>query len=330
MRVTLLGPQRHVAGARTALAQLVPEGLVTTVNAGWQEREGELHELHQVIGGRMVALELHRRWLGLLDADPVLASAQRALDERLAELRAVYGLRLEHACAAIGELQHRMPGGEVAAAATDDAVSALRALDDWHLRLAAEARQAYASVAAGRPDVQRERGEVAEAVRACRGVVVTGGHVGVLLHLLRLFGVEEELRGLDPGTPLLTWSAGAMALSERVVLFHDHAVGGESSPGPGPQPVEAYAAGLGLFPGLLPFPHPRRRLRTGDPGHLALLVRRFAPLRCVLLPEGARLDLPGGGGTTGPGQPGDLPDSARWLGPDGRVRTGADTEGARV
>ncbi|MCW2812084.1 MAG: hypothetical protein JWP61_2542, partial [Friedmanniella sp.] len=169
------------------------------------------------------------------------------------------------------------------------------------------------------PAVQEERRVVAELLHAGAGMVVTGGHVGVLLHLLRLFGLDTVLPGLPPVTPLITWSAGAMALSERVVLFHDHPVRGGSWAGAGPQPVEAYAVGLGLFEGLLPFPHPRERLATDDPGRLGLLARRFAPRRCVLLTEGARLDL-GTDDRPGPA----LPDTARWLGEDGLVHTGAE------
>ena len=52
--------------------------------------------------------------------------------------------------------------------------------------------------------------------RGAPALVVAGGHVGVLLHVLRLFAV--------PAPPaVIAWSAGAMALTERVLLFHDRA-----------------------------------------------------------------------------------------------------------
>ena len=76
----------------------------------------------------------------------------------------------------------------------------------------------------------------------CSGMVVTGGHVGVLLHLLHIFGLAAMIK-----EPLITWSAGAMALSERVVLFHDQGP-------PGRQHPEVFAEGLGAFSGVLPFP----------------------------------------------------------------------------
>ena len=39
MDVTLLGPQRRTAAARAAVRELMPDGPIAAVNAGWQERE---------------------------------------------------------------------------------------------------------------------------------------------------------------------------------------------------------------------------------------------------------------------------------------------------
>jgi hypothetical protein len=97
-----------------------------------------------------------------------------------------------------------------------------------------------------------------------------------------------------------------MALAERVVLFHDHPPRGERHP-------EVYAHGLGLYAGVVPFPHARRRLRLDEPERMALLARRLAPSRAVLLPGGARLDL----------EHGVLPRSAPRLDTAGVVGTAA-------
>lgn len=53
MRVTLLGLQRRAAGVRAAVAEILPDGPVAAVNAGWREREGETGELDEVLGGRL-------------------------------------------------------------------------------------------------------------------------------------------------------------------------------------------------------------------------------------------------------------------------------------
>ncbi len=144
----------------------------------------------------------------------------------------------------------------------------------------------------------RQRAELAALVDECAGMIITGGHVGVLLQLLHVFGLAALIK-----PPVITWSAGAMALSERVVLFHDHGPPGRRRP-------EVFAEGLGAYSGVLPFPHPRHRLRLTEPEKMKTLARRFAPRRCLLLTDGVRVDLRDG-------QP--LPAGARWINPDGIV-----------
>jgi len=301
--VTLLGPQRSVAGARAAVSEIIPDGAVAAVNAGWRERESDTGELNDVLGGRLRNLELHRRWQQVLDDDPALAEAERALTDRLDALRTAYRVRLRAALDAVRGLRRQVRDDRVAEEADADAVAALRALDSWNL---AQSRQLRAEHRAGvglaeRSAVVEHRAEVAELLAGSAGLVVAGGHVGVLLHVLELFALRERVTG-----PVITWSAGAMALAERVVLFHDHPPRGE-------RPPEVHADGLGLYAGVVPFPHARRRLRLDEPERMALLARRLAPFRAVLLPDGARLDL----------EHGVLPRSAPRLDAAGLVQTAA-------
>ncbi|CAA9307760.1 MAG: hypothetical protein AVDCRST_MAG48-1824 [uncultured Friedmanniella sp.] len=302
VRVTLLGPQRTAAGARAAVAELVPDGPVAAVNAGWRERESDTGELDDVLGGRLRNLELHRRWHQVLESDPVLAAAEQRLGERLEALRTAYRVRLRAALDAVRAVRRQVGDAEVARDADADALAALRALESWHLaqgrRLRAEHRDEVGL--ARRPAVAEHRAEVAHLLSGSGGLVVAGGHVGVLLHVLELFALRGAVAG-----PVITWSAGAMALAERVVLFHDHPPRGE-------RPPEVHADGLGLYAGVLPFPHARRRLRLDEPDRMSLLARRLAPSRAVLLPDGARLDL----------EHGVLPRSAPRLDPTGLVTTG--------
>ena len=94
-----------------------------------------------------------------------------------------------------------------------------------------------------------------------------------------------------------------MALSERVVLFHDFVPHGVAQ-------TEVFGEGLGVVQGLVPLPHMRRRLRVDDRVRMSVLARRFAPARCVVLDDGVRVPL-------GPGaQP---PSDARVLDDGGRV-----------
>jgi hypothetical protein len=77
----------------------------------------------------------------------------------------------------------------------------------------------------------------------------------------------------------VAWSAGAMVLTERVVLFHDDPPHGEPA-------AELLDAGLGLVRDIVALPDARRRLAMSDPDRLAALSRRFAPATCVTLDPG--------------------------------------------
>jgi hypothetical protein len=280
MDITLLGPQRRVAGARTAVAELIPDGLVATVNAGWRERERDTEELDAVLGGRMVNLELYRRWHQLTESDPGYVEAEHRLTSRLEELRAAYQLRLRHGLAAVRAVAQRVGNSPIRTAAIADAVAGVRALDAWHIDGGTELRATFFAEVRPREraSIDDHRQEVARLVDASAGMVITGGHVGVLLHLLQVFGIADMIR-----PPVITWSAGAMALSPRVVLFGDHAPYAHHDP-------EFYAAGLGLYDHGVPFPHARRRLLT-DHDRRELLAARLAPYPGLLLDDGVRLDL---------------------------------------
>ncbi len=97
----------------------------------------------------------------------------------------------------------------------------------------------------------------------------------MLLNRLRLFGLERLLRT----RPVVAWSAGAMAIAERVVLFHDH-------PPQGAGNAELFEAGLGLVRGAVFLPHAASRLALDDPTRVALLARRLARPRACTLDDG--------------------------------------------
>lgn len=306
MDVTILGPQRRTSGARSAVAELIPTGRIATINAGWREREVEDRELGEVLGCRMINLRLYQRWLELVRDDAEYAAAERRLADELEEQQAVYALRLFHAVAALDEVNRRDKMAVVRTGAVTDGIRSVRALDEWHLAEVAGYRQRfYRSLTIGqRPNVVAHRRELAAIVADSSGMVITGGHVGVLLHLLHVFGLSAMIK-----PPVITWSAGAMALSDRVVLFGARRPAGRRLP-------EVWAEGLGTYPGVLPFPQARVRLPMQDPHQLALLARRFKRWTCLLVDEGARLLLRDGA---------PLPVQARWVERDGAVRVRTET-----
>jgi hypothetical protein len=129
-----------------------------------------------------------------------------------------------------------------------------------------------------RPVIARHRGEVAALLGGAAAVAVAGGHVGVLADALHLFNIAASLR-----SPVIAWSAGAMALTDRIVLFNDRAAQGPGHP-------EIYGTGLSVLRGVVALPHASARLLLGDTPRMAVFARRFAPACCVPLESGTRVD----------------------------------------
>jgi hypothetical protein len=73
-----------------------------------------------------------------------------------------------------------------------------------------------------------------------------------------------------------------MAVTERVVLFHD-------SPPQGRGVSQVLDEGLGLAPGVVALPSPRQRLRLDDHERVGWMARRYAPALCIALDDGARV-----------------------------------------
>ena len=301
MRVTLLGPQRRPT-LDTVAASLYPEGPIATITAGWQEREPDDGELGKLLGSRDVNLRLYRRWLDVHERDPEFALGERKLAAVLDDLQEAYLLRLDHALQAVYAVQRRGNGHRLRADVLAEAIGAVRELDAAHLRRVGAVRgEFYQGLHPhDRPVIAGHRADVAGLLRDAVAVVVAGGHVGVLADVLHLFGIAASLR-----SAVIAWSAGAMALAERIVLFHDRSARGPGHP-------EIYGSGLSVFRNVVPLPHARARLLLDDAPRMAVFARRFAPARCVLLENGTRIDTDSDGS---------CPPAARVLAGDGRVTT---------
>lgn len=283
--LVLLGPQRFDPILRQAVDELGVDGPIAAVTAGWQEREGEDDELRAHLGGRTENLRLYARCEEVFAADPELFAAHRERQNRLRELQRLYRIRLDHALAAVRTLQRERGGDpEILEPERKSAIEAVRALDAHHLARVAALDRRFEDRwrPAERPAVARHRRELAADLAACGALAIAGGHVAVLLNRLRLFGVVD----LAAGKPIFAWSAGAMALARRIVLFHD-------SPPQGAGNAEVLEQGLGVCPGVVPLPHASRRLRLDDPQRVSLFARRFQPLACVALDPGTRLVFTG-------------------------------------
>jgi hypothetical protein len=278
----------------TLVRSLDLDGPVATITAGWQEQELDYGDLSAFLDRRDVNLELFRRWSDVQDRDPEYAAGERLVQGVLADLHDTYLLRLDYALRAVRALQQRDGGsGPVAADALSEAVAAAADLDAAHLRRVNEVRGEFFEKIPphGRPVIAEHRAAVAGLLSQAAAVVLAGGHVGVLAEMLHLFNVAASVKDAagarGPGWPVIAWSAGAMALTDRIVLFHDKAPQGPGHP-------EVHGSGLSLVREVVALPHARARLLLDDTARMAVFARRFAPARCVLLEQGTRLDSEGG------------------------------------
>jgi hypothetical protein len=280
----LLGPQPGYRTLRLALQRLKPAGPVAVVTAGWEEEELDernLAPLMEALPPDSINLQLFQRSEELFAADPEVIAMMRERQDELRLLRDVYRIRLEHALDAyrqIGNFSDERVGLE---AERQSAMEMVRLLDrQYFLRTSQIIDKWEDRLNTGsRPEVVRHRREIGRILADVCAVVVSGGHAGIILNRLKLFGIDEMAGHL----PLVAWSAGAMALAGQIVFFHDR-------PPQGKGDAELLRAGIGLFHEFLPLPDARRRLRLDDADRVAMFARRFEGFQCVVMDDHTIMD----------------------------------------
>lgn len=295
--VVLLGPQRLLPTlnqAFEALAHISPllktAAPIAAITAGWEEREAEDQELSDHLWGRVRNLHLYERTEDAYRRDPELFAAMRARHTKLRRLQELYRIRLGHELAAASELLARSADAgdridpELLVMEQEEAIEAVRELDGRHLGHLEEVHAEFTARVKPleREAVQHHRRELARILGECCALCVAGGQVAILLNRIRLMDVI----GMLEDQPVFCWSAGAMALSERVVVFHDDPPHGAGNP-------EVVELGLAVHTGIVALPHASKRLRLSDRSRVGLFARRFAPAACVALDPRTRLTFDG-------------------------------------
>lgn len=288
----LLGPQRPTPNLTALLDKLPGDGPVLTVTAGWRYDESDREALDRAIGPAAEPLPLYAWFDEIVGEAPELARAYKERQARIHKLKALYRLRLAPALQTVARLlERRGEDPELVEPELEAALEVVREIDEGFLirssAIQVGGRALLRSLEP--PRVARRRVEAAQRVLEARAVLIAGGHVGVLRNRLMFFELDLALKqALQRGVAVVGWSAGAMALSDRVVLFHD-------DPPEGPSDPEVLDRGLGLVRGLVLLPHARQRLRLRDTDRVTTLAGRFAPSRCVGLENGAWLERGGAG-----------------------------------
>lgn len=278
----MLGPQAPQSNLGEAIKALRVDGPIVTLTAGWRDSEGEIDELQAEIASPLEDLRIYHRAEEIFACEPQLHVLQRERQDQLLELQRLYRLRLNPTLAAARALLRTAGRPALLRLEQRAAIAQVRALDRHHVRRIAAIHREFDQRRAALhiPVAIAHRDSVHQRMAAAGLVLIAGGHVAVLLNRIRLFRLGELLAQ----KPLIAWSAGAMVLAERIVLFHDDAPQGKRD-------AEVLDAGLGIVQGLIPMPHAKSRLDWSSRSRMALFSRRFAPALCCTLDSGSMIRL---------------------------------------
>ena len=282
--IVVLGPQRPDPNIRAALDAVQVEGRVALVTAGWRHEEHEIGPLRRALGRPAAHLPLYAWFEELGREHPHLQKAYSQRQERVRAVKNGYRIRLHAALNAVAELlplAAEQP--EVFEPDLQATIGEVQRIDGEILDRVASIRAAFPEVARPWEDtrVRAYHDKIVETLADSAALLIAGGQVAVLKNRMAFFGVSELLPAFaDSGRPVVAWSAGAMALTDHIVLFYDDPPEGAGHP-------EVHDAGFGLVKDVVFFPHARLRLRLGDRVRTGILTKRFAPACCVALETGA-------------------------------------------
>lgn len=289
-RIALLGPQHAQPTLRSVLDQSGMPGPYVLVAAGWEEREAETGSLEQHLGTSVQNLGAWPACERAFERDVQLRDLMFARYDRMRELRRIYIVRLNAELEALRDLLGRTDPAApdaLVGPALGPAFDALRALDAHHCARVTQLNDETFDAARRSEALKADTERMAEMLAGAGTLLIAGGHVGILYNRMRLFGVLEALR---PAASIAGWSAGAMVLTERIVLFHD-------SPPRGPGDAEVHGPGFGLARGITVLPHASSRLDLENKARVAILSQRFAPSMAVALDDGQTALAPGSAST---------------------------------
>jgi hypothetical protein len=283
----LLGPQRPDVNLGSAMAHSgIGDAPIAVISAAWQEAEGDIGDVQGLMANNPLHdLRLYQRAEAVFAADADLQSAYRERQDQLIEQQRMYRLRLRQLTIAAREIL-RMEGNAVAIAEERrHAISQLRALDRHHVRQIRKINARFAEQLSVEFNtlLADNLAELKEELSRFETVMMTGGNVFVLMNRLSLFGLD----GLLQDKNIVAWSAGAMVLCDRIVLFHDRMPQGRRD-------SEVMGEGLGIVQGTVLLPDARGRVRKDDLIRSSLFSRRFSPATCLTLDNGSLLKIQNG------------------------------------
>ncbi len=275
----VLGPQRPKLILGHAMRKYeLDRGKIVVISAGWQEAEGDVDSVRNEVMLPMDDLNVYQHCEAVFAKDRELHQAYRNRQEVLLELQTHYRSRLKQHKIAVRQTLRAEGSPELVDIERQHAIGQLRELDRHHQNQlnAAHARFEQEFNVITSPALAKHTEKVHEQLAQADTVIITGGNLLVLINRLRLLRLHSILAEKN----IVAWSAGAMMLGDRVVLFHDRMPQGLRD-------AEIIDEGLALLPDAFILPDAKNRLRTGNRLRMSALSRRFHPATGYMLNSGS-------------------------------------------
>ncbi len=279
MSLTILGPERPEGALPGVLQKHGVTGPLALVSAGWRYDEARDEPLRTAVPNEVRNLRLYDRFRILEREAPDLISRYTAKQDALRRVKHRYRMRVQAGLASATALHAEYK--DVSCRWFLQSIRHLQETDELFLAEARALHDRFESEAqpGQHPLVRRARETVREELAGCAALLIAGGHIGVLRNRCFFFDLGPVLNH----QPLYAWSAGAMLLTERVLLYHDRTAYG-------PGTAEFLDHGFGLLRNTVFLPHARERLDLDNTLNLTVLVHRLAPRRVIGLENGAVYD----------------------------------------
>jgi hypothetical protein len=276
MSLTILGPERPDGALPGVLQNHGVTGPLALISAGWRYDEARDELLRSAVPNEVRNLRLYDRFRTLEREAPELISKYAAKQESIRRVKRRYRMRVQTGLASATELLSET--GDLTCPWFAQAIRHLRETDELFLAESRELHDKFETEArpGDHPLVRAAREAVREELAGCAALLIAGGHVAVLRNRCLFFDIGPVLNH----RPLYAWSAGAMLVTERVLLYHDRTAYG-------PGTAEFLDHGFGLLANTIFLPHARERLDLENRVNLTVLAHRLAPRRAIALENGA-------------------------------------------
>ena len=273
--LALMGHQRDSGSLQEILERWEIDGPVALISAGWEEDEEDDQWVRDAIDVEVINSKLYQFADELFLADQEVLALLRERQDRLRELRDVNEVQTTRLSEIARELWMRMETQASSVPAYHATMQHLRDVDRRYLESIGTVIGEYdrRMDSEHRPSIQAYRQRTRDQISECSGLLLAGGHVGVLLNRLYLSGILDQLE-----VPVIAWSGGAMALGDRVYWYDHNAPHGKGE-------IEVSRRGMCWYRGVQLFPLAAERLHLSEPVEMALLANRLEATGLAMGPE---------------------------------------------